>query len=115
VSSTQLDHVSVVSTATQRWELVPLNGRVEMTNDLSVCIDPGFVDDPQPPASLPKMVVKRPQVHVAGAQYPGQEELFALADAGGVPARHDRRAQAEQTMAMILAWGERLGTLEVVD
>jgi phospholipase C len=115
VSSTQFDHVSVASTATQRWTLEPLNGRVEATNDLSSCIDPSFVDDPQPPASLPKMIVKRPQVHVAGAQFPGQEELFALADRGGVPLQHDRRAQAEETMAIVLAWGERLGTLEIVD
>jgi len=115
VSSMQFDHVSVASTATQRWGLVALNARVEATNDLSSCIDPSFVDDPQPPASLPKMVVKRPQVHFAGAHFPGQAELFALADQGGVPARHDRRAHAEETMATILAWGERLGTLTVVD
>jgi phospholipase C len=115
VNSTQFDHVSVASTATQRWELVALNGRVEATNDLSSCIDPSFVDDPQPPASLPKMLVKRPQIRYPGAQFPGQEELFALADRGGVPPHQDWRAQSEDTMATILAWGEKLGTLEVVD
>ena len=115
MNSTQLDHVSVASTATKRWEIEPLTARDEATNDLSVCIDPNYVDEPQPPASLPKMLLKRTQVFVPGAHYPGQEELFALADAGRVPAHQDRRAQAEETMAMILAWGERLGTLTLVD
>jgi hypothetical protein len=32
-----------------------------------------------------------------------------------VPPEHDRRAQVEETMATLLAWGERLGTLQVID
>jgi phospholipase C len=115
VTSTQFDHVSVIATATRRWGLEPINARAEATNDLSACIDPSFVDDPQPPATLPKMLVKRPQLVWPGADFHGQTELAALADRGGVPPEHDRRAQVEETMATLLAWGERLGTLQVVD
>jgi phospholipase C len=115
VTSTQFDHVSIIATATRRWGLEPINARVEETNDLSACIDPSFIDDPQPPAALPKMLVKRPQLSWPGANFHGQAELAALADRGGVKPEHDRRAQVEETMATLLAWGERLGTLEVVD
>lgn len=111
--STVFDHVSILSTVTKRWSLVPLNDRVAMTSDLSSCIDPSFVDDPQPPASLPTMVVDAPRVHHPGARFPGQQELFELADRMALPPEIDRRANAQETMDAVLAEGERLGVLVV--
>ncbi|HET6585085.1 MAG TPA: alkaline phosphatase family protein [Nannocystaceae bacterium] len=114
VSSTQFDHVSVSSTATTRWGLTPINDRVTATNDVSSCIDPNFLDDPQPPAQLPKMIVGRPQVVHPGASFPGQDDLAALADRK-LPPHLDHRARAQQTMDTIIAWGVKLGAIELAD
>jgi phospholipase C len=111
--STQFDHVSIVSTVTKRFGLEPLNMRVTMTNDLSTCIDPNFLDDPQPPATIPTMIVDRPQVHREGANVPGHEELFALADTMNLPDTIDRRAYAQEAVDAVLDEGERLGVLVV--
>ena len=46
VTSTRLDHVSIVSTITRKHGLDPLNDRIDQTNDLSVAIDPVRIDDP---------------------------------------------------------------------
>lgn len=114
VSSTTFDHVSVLSTVTKKWGLEPLNMRVEMTSDLSSCIDPSFVDDPQPPAPLPMMVVRRPTPVTAKTTGSSHDKLFALAARHG----HDattRRAAADASLHAILSWGERLGALKVIE
>jgi phospholipase C len=117
-NSTTFDHVSVLSTVTRKWGLTPLNARVEMTADLSSCIDPSFVDDPQPPATLPMMRVRRPQLGLttpsATPRGESHDELFAIAERHGFdPAT--RHALATQSLDAVLAWGERLGALTIVD
>jgi phospholipase C len=83
VNGTVLDHVSVAATVAVRWGLAPLNDRVAATADLSSCIDPELIDNPRPPASLPKIVLPRtPKVYVPGANFGGQLELAALVAKG---------------------------------
>jgi phospholipase C len=87
VNGTVFDHASVAATVAVRWGLEPLNARVAATADLSSCIDPALIDNPAPPASLPKIVLPRtPKVHVPGANFGGQLELaafFAKGERGG--------------------------------
>jgi phospholipase C len=114
VNSTQFDHVSVLSTVTRKWGLTPLNARVEMTADLSSCIDPNFVDDPQPPAVLPAMQVRRPKPGLTASRGSSHDELFALAERYGFdPAT--RHAAAMRSLDAVLGWGERLGALKIID
>ncbi|MBC8074127.1 MAG: alkaline phosphatase family protein, partial [Deltaproteobacteria bacterium] len=107
-NSTTLDHVSVVSTVTRKWGLTPLNARVEATADLSSCIDPDFVDDPQPPAMLPALQVRRPKPGLTTPRGESHDELFAIAERHGFdPAK--RHALAKRSLDAVLEWGERLG------
>ncbi|MBC8073264.1 MAG: phosphoesterase, partial [Deltaproteobacteria bacterium] len=111
-NSTTFDHVSVVSTVTRKWGLTPLNTRVEATADLSSCIDPDFVDDPQPPAMLPALQVRRPKPGLTTARGESHDELFAIAERHGFdPAK--RHALAKRSLDAVLEWGERLGALEI--
>ena len=114
VNSIQYDHVSVAATATVRWGLEPLNARVTATNDLSGCIDPAFIDAPQPPIALPMTVVRRPLVQHDVADLPGQIELAELAARKGHgPTR--TRAAADDALAAVLRWGQRLGVVTIAD
>ncbi|HWB79907.1 MAG TPA: alkaline phosphatase family protein [Nannocystaceae bacterium] len=114
VNSNVFDHVSVLSTVTRKWGLEPLTTRVDATADLSSCIDPSFVDDPQPPAPLPKMVVRRPKPYVVAPKGAAHDELFALADRHGL-GPDQRRIAAQQAVDAVLAWGRKLGAFEVID
>lgn len=114
VNATQLDHVSVVSTITRKWGLEPLSTRVTSTNDLSSCLDPAFIDDPQPAIDLPMLTVRRPAEPPEGTVLPGQRELLELCERHAWD-RGRRRAHAAASLDAILAWGERLGVLRIVD
>jgi len=96
VNGTVFDHVSIAATVAVRWGLDPLNDRVAATNDLSSCIDPAFIDNPNPPISIPRVLVPRKhEVYVPGGNVPGQTELLALYAKGdrGAGARAVRASQ----------------------
>jgi phospholipase C len=113
VNSTQFEHTSVLKTVIQKWGLDPLTTRVDAATDLSSCIDPNFVDDPQPPAQLPMMTVRRPTPNLA--QSSGKShELFAPCDRHGIGPAERGRAAREAIEAMF-AWGQKLGALKVMD
>lgn len=114
VTSTQLDHVSVVATVTRKWGLVPLSARAETTADLSSCMDPAFIDDPQPPAPIPELSVRRPPVVDPDVKRPGQTELLELAARHGWDRARRQKHEAEAFEA-IMHWGQRLGVLRIVD
>jgi phospholipase C len=114
VVSTQFDHVSITSTVTRKWGLEPLTPRVESTTDLADCMDPAFIDDPQPPVPLPQLVVRKRPIVEAGTELPGQKELLDVAQKHGWD--RARRVQHEAaSIDAIYAWGERLGVLRIED
>jgi phospholipase C len=114
VNSTQLEHTSVLKTVIQKWGLDPLTSRVDAAADLSSCIDPSFVDDPQPPAQLPMMIVRRPQPNLAQSSGKSHDELFALCDRHGIgPA--ERAKAAREAIEAMFAWGQKLGALKVIE
>ncbi len=112
VSSTQLDHVSVISTLTNKFGLAPLNDRVTETNDLTMAIDPALVDDPQPPISLPPLKLKRRPSYRTDVAFGGQKELARFMDRIDAPARLDRRHEHDAVMNELFDWGVRLGAIE---
>jgi phospholipase C len=117
VVSTTFEHVSVISTATRRWGLAPLNDRVTATEDLSSCLDPAYLDDPQPPVKLPAIDVSmsRLRARERGPQRVHQPELWEMAELGLIPRHLDRRAQGPEITRAVLEWGRRLGAVRLVD
>ena len=115
-TSVVLDHVSVPATATRKWNLEPLNNRCDMANDITSAIDPRYLNDPQPPVSLPPMQIRVPRsFRLPPGQTTGhQRELERLMDRGGFPRHLDRRGAADETMQTILHWGVRLGALQLL-
>ncbi len=114
VVSTQFDHVSPIATATVRWNLPPLAPRVTTSTDVSSCIDPNFLGNPQPPIRLPRMTVSIDKL-LSRSHGTGQKELAAMIRDGVIELPAHRRhpnAGREQTLRL-LAHAERLGLVEL--
>jgi phospholipase C len=115
VSSTVFDHVSVIATLTSRWGLTPLNTRVEATADLSSCIDPAYLNDPQPPAQLPPITLPLKHLLARVGKVTSQPELWELADRGLIPRHLDLRGDSVETVRRVLRRGADLGALRLRD
>jgi phospholipase C len=116
VNSIQLDHVSVAATITRRWGLAPLNERVTMTNDVSSAVNPDYLDDPQPPVVLPQVTVRVPDsftIPDPHGRMQHQIELVRTVEAGRLSRELDRRWAHDETMRLILDWGQRLGAIKL--
>jgi phospholipase C len=113
VDSTQLEHVSVISTATRRFGLAPLNERVTATNDVSSAINPAYLSDPRPPAPIPQLSVSVSEV--LSKRGAGQEELLAMVQRGEIPLPADRRhPNASRDVALrMLDHASRLGVVKL--
>jgi phospholipase C len=114
------EHSSVVATVTKRWGFAPLNQRAAQVNDLSSCIDPRRISAPLPPPLLPMMRISRSAVtrRQELARRAGQVshvELMHAIEARRLPRALDRRAEADAIAHRVLAWGERLGAVRIVD
>jgi phospholipase C len=114
------EHSSVAATATRRWGLQPLNARAAQAGDLSPCIDPTRIGDPLPPPVVPAVTVSQKALarRQAQARRNGQVshvELMHAIDARRLPRSLDRRAEADAIARRVLAWGERLGAVRLVD
>ena len=107
--STQFDHVSVIATVSKRFGLPPINARVSATQDLSICIDPKYLQAPRAPAPLPAVHIgsgapsRRPE-DFAGR---GQVELAALLDQQGF----DWRSRTDEATRAVLQNGIRSGAI----
>jgi len=88
VNSTQLELVSVLTTIARRFGLPWLNERHEKAADLSSCIHPDYVDDPQPPPKIRPLTVSIAEMLQGGGEKTSQEELFAALRS---PSRRARR------------------------
>ncbi len=110
--STQLEHVSVMKTACTKWNLPQINQRVMAANDLSSCISPHFLRDPQRPIPLPMLEVN---MRVLDRKPPPvfHTELWDACERGDIPKHLDRRAQSREIARRILENGERLGALKL--
>lgn len=114
------EHSSVVATATRRFGLDRLTARGDAAADLSPCIDPRRIDgDTLPPPVIPSVVVSLSDLarreEQARRRPPSHPELHAAIDALRPPSALDRRADSDAIARRVLKWGERLGTVTLVD
>ncbi len=115
-----LEHSSVPATVTRRHALPVLNPRADQVKDLSVAIDPTRIGNPLPPPVLPQVTMSRSALiaRQERARRTGQishPELMATIDAMQLPRAIDRRAETDAIAHRVLAWGERLGAVNLVD
>ncbi|MEZ4380219.1 MAG: alkaline phosphatase family protein [Nannocystaceae bacterium] len=106
VNSTQFEHVSVLTTIAKRFGLPWLNERHEQANDLSSCIHPDYVDNPQPAPKITPMVVSESVVLADVGTSTSQEELFA---AVGVELTDAFREKTRASTRRLLKRAESLG------
>jgi len=117
VNNTVLEHVSVISTLTTRFSLPPINARVTATNDLSSCIDPAYLDDPQPAISLPKIQARLSELLTVRGNNDAHPEMRAMLARGEIPVpAHRRHPEASRDIAMeLIGHAQRLGVLTLID
>ncbi len=113
VVKTRFEHVSVISTLTRRFGLTPLNDRVRATADLSSCIDPTYLNAPQPAPVLPPVMVSRAAVRARPA-VAAHGELAAAIDALDLPPELDRRRQSAEITDRFLARAAAVGAVRLV-
>ncbi|HEY5937730.1 MAG TPA: alkaline phosphatase family protein [Kofleriaceae bacterium] len=117
---TILEHSSIPATASRRFGLEPLNARAAQAADLSTCIDPRRIGDPLDPPVVPQITVSRSalarrQEHARSTGQVSHHELLRAIDALAPPRAIDRRGDADAIARRVLAWGERLGAVRLVD
>lgn len=115
-----LEHSSVPATVTRRHDLTPLNARAAQVKDLSVAIDQARIGDPLLPPVVPMVTVSRSalaarQERARRTAQVSHPELMAAIDAMELPRGIDRRAETDAIAHRVLAWGERLGAVKLVD
>ena len=122
VSHVQYDHLSVLSTLTDRFDLTTdgegwMNERVKNTPTLGDCIDTGLTgsNSPRPAADIPQLEFSENELmDFAYDSFPdGQHELVELIEKGRIPREHDHRAYRAEAMAEFLEIGEALGAFKI--
>ena len=115
VISEPLEHVSVVSTLTRRFGLPSLNERVDVTNDLSACVDSSLVRSPRRAPRLPAVRIPRAELRARrerGSTHREHPEMQDIADQG-LPRELDRRGD-HRVIDRVLEAGAALGAVELV-
>ncbi len=108
---TVFDHASFPATVCRKFGLSELNERTAGVNDLGACIDPTKIDQPQPPAPLPKIVINVKDVMARVGVVTSQEELFRAT--GNWPITPEFTQRQRENIMRLLERGERLGALEL--
>lgn len=106
VNNTQFEHCSVGATLMRRFGIPPLNERMATAADLSSCINPDLVDDPQPGPPVPLVDVSIAGVLASVGHTTSQEELFV---ATGRAVDETQRQRVRATTLALLKRAEKLG------
>jgi phospholipase C len=104
---TVLEHGSIAKTASIRYGLDALTARSALAPDLSPCIDPRLLDDPQPPPVLPPIAMSLRALADRQARMRGHvahPELARLL-----------RSDPDPVVRRVLGYGERLGVVTLTD
>jgi len=113
-----LEHSSVSATMARKYDLQPMNTRAEQAGDLSVCIDPARINNPLPPPTIPMMryslgeLARRQELARRSGRISHPEIMRAI-DAVRPPRALDRRGDTDAIARRVLAWGERLGAVQL--
>ena len=114
IIGTKLEHVSILKTLTMRFELPALNARVSDANDLSPCIDPAYLNNPQPAPVMPPVTMSKSAVR-ARRVAPAHEELAAALDRMQLPPSLDRRHRSAEVTEKFLENAARVGAVRLID
>ena len=108
IVSTQFEHASFSKTVALRFGMAPLNDRAEAAADLSSCIDPEYLADPQDPIVLPALDLDDEKIMANAGQTTSQPELF---DAVGieVPLQGEQLARHRASLRASIDRARRLG------
>jgi phospholipase C len=112
--STPMEHVSILSTLRTRFGIDALNDRMAVTYDVSSCIDPALVNDPQPPPLLPELEISREAIR----QRPDVMVHQEMADAIGrldVPRHLDLRHEGMHATERWLERAADVGAVKLID
>lgn len=113
--STVLEHASILRTLETRFGIPALTARASAANDLSCCIDPSLLRDPQPPISLPALDVSMSRLRALRDPGISQPELWEAAERGLIPRHLDRRREGGDITRRVLAHAARLGAVRLSD
>ncbi len=113
--STTLEHVSILRTLETRFGIPSLNARAAAASDLSCCIDPALLRDPQGPITLPEIAISLSQLRSRRERGISQPELWDVAERGLIPRHLDRRAEGPEIARRVLSHAERLGAARLRD
>jgi phospholipase C len=112
VISELLEHSSWPATVTRKHGLAEMTSRAAASKDLSVCINPNYIDDPQPPAPLPKIDVSWKEAIAHVGQQTSQHELMEYAGIE-VPLRGRHLRDAQAACKRLLERAEKLGVINL--
>ncbi len=105
-SDMQFEHCSIGATLMRRFGIAPLNQRMAEAADVSSCINPDYIDDPQPPPPVPLVHASVSTILAQVGRTTSQEELFLAA---GVTLDEAFRKQVQADTLRLLVRAQKLG------
>ncbi len=111
--STQFEHVSVIRTLCRRFGLPAWNARIAAANDLSSCISPAYLTEPQSPVTMPVVDISMAELLARKENPEAHTELREALDRGDVPRHLDRRGEGVAITKRVLEEGARLGVVRM--
>ncbi len=110
VNDLQFEHCSVGKTLMVRFGLAPLNDRMAAARDLSSCIHPDYIDDPQPGPPVPLLDASISDLLSGVGRTTSQPELFAAA---GVTLDEAFRRKVQADTMKLLLRAQKLGVVRL--
>ncbi len=110
LSDVQFEHCSVGATLMKRFGIVPLNERMAKAADVSSCIHPDYIDDPQPGPPVPLIDASIAEILADVGRTTSQEELFLAA---GVTLDEPFRRKVQADTLALLMRAQKLGVVRL--
>lgn len=107
INAAQFEHCSVGATLMRRFGLVPINERMATAADLSSCINPELIADPQPGPEVPLVDVSVLDILSSVGHTTSQHELFLATGTSVDDETHRQRVRA--ATLSLLERAEKLG------
>lgn len=110
LSDVQFEHCSVGATLMKRFGIAPLNERMANAADVSSCIHPDYIDDPQPGPPVPLIDASISNILADVGHTTSQEELFLAA---GVTLDEPFRRKVQADTLALLMRAQKLGVVRL--
>lgn len=107
------DHTSIISTATNLFDLTPINTRVQSTPDFRACINPDFIGNAQPAPTLPPVEISMSEVR-SMPEKPRHAELQEAIARLDLPSRYNRKSESLAIAERVLRYGHNLGAVKLL-